>query len=169
MHGIAERLEAYAAAWRANDASLLETFWDVEDPQPLYKPEEIDGLLSGWQPLRDYWRHNQQFHERVDLSFSEIEEKPLGEDLRLAVFRMRWDILFAPEARLPDGTPFQWRGQAMGGDDHVVTLWRRRAGEWRLASWIECAMAPISYMAKLYLKDISPGFPARSESAGNTG
>ena len=38
---------------------------------------------------------------------------------------MRWDILFAPDARMPDGTPFQWRGQAMGGDDHVVTQLRQ--------------------------------------------
>lgn len=164
MDNIAERLEAYAGAWRANDAARLEGFWDSDDGQPIYKPEEIDGLLTGWQAVRDYWRHNEQFHERVDLRFDEIEEKRLGDDLLLAVFRMRWDILFAPDARLPDGAPFQWRGQAMGGDDHVVTLWRQRAGEWRLISWIECPMAPISYMANLYLKDLSPGFPARSEA-----
>jgi len=163
MRGIAERLEAYAGAWRANDAAQLESFWDTEDSLPVYKPEEIDGLLTGWQQVRDYWRHNEQFHERVDLRFREIEEKSLGEDLLLAVFRMRWDILFAPDARLPDGTAFQWRGRAMGGDDHVVTHWRRRAGDWRLISWIECPMAPISYIANLYLKDLSPGFPSHSE------
>lgn len=164
MQSLAQRLESYAGAWRANNAEQLESFWDSSDASPYYKPEEIDGVFTAWQAVRDYWRHNEQFHERVELQFRDLEEKPLTDDLTLAIFRMRWDILFAKDARLPDGTAFQWRGQAMGGDDHVVTVWRRLDDEWRLATWIECPMAPISYMANLYLKDLSPGFPRRSQT-----
>lgn len=166
MELIEARLRGYAEAWRNNDPQALESFWDKADEQPFYKPEEFDELLSGWDAVRDYWRHNQQFHERVDLRFSDLQTKPLGEDWAMAVFRMRWDILFSKHARLPDGSGFQWRGEAMGGDDHVVTLWRQRARTWYLSAWIEAPMAPISYIGKLYLRNVSPGFPRGPDPDG---
>jgi hypothetical protein len=163
MKIIEERLSGYARAWRDNDAQALEAFWDKADERPFYKPEEFDEVMSGWDAVRKYWQHNEQFHERVDLNFADIQTKPLGDDWVMAVFRMRWDILFSADARLPDGSPFQWRGQAMGGDDHVVTLWRQRVRTWYLCTWIEVPMAPISYIANLYLKNLSPGFPRKTD------
>jgi hypothetical protein len=154
-------LQEYADAWAANDAERLADFWDRSDPAPFYKAEEVDEFFADWNSLRAYWRGNEGMHERVELGFSDFMFKPVTADIVIAIFRMRWDILFADTAMNPDGTPSNWRGQAMGGDNHVLALLRQTADGWRLAGWSETPKAPILYIADLYLRNVRPDFIQR--------
>ncbi|MDJ0928938.1 MAG: hypothetical protein QNJ73_14970 [Gammaproteobacteria bacterium] len=160
MTSIEEFLTRYRGAWRENSAAQLESFWDTSEPAPFYKAEEIDHIMASWDDLRDYWRHNEGFNEAIELQFSEINAVPVGPDRQLVGMRMRWDIRFAKDAKTMDGGAFSWAGQTMGGENHVVALLRTSGDDWRLCAWIEAPNAPITYMAQLYLQNVSPGFGA---------
>ena len=160
MTTIEEFLQRYRGAWRENSAAQLESFWDTTEPAPFYKAEEIDHIMTSWDDLRAYWRHNEGFNEAIQLQFSEPAAVPAGPDRQLVGMRMRWDIRFAKDARTMDDKPFSWAGQTMGGENHVVALLKTNGDDWRLVAWIEAPNAAITYMAQLYLQNVSPGFDA---------
>ena len=160
MKEIEKFFDQYRQAWAMNSAARIESFWDTAESGPVYKAEEIDGVLTSWPELRAYWEHNEGFHDAVEISFSDFRSQPVGSERRLVAMRMRWDIKFSTEARLMDGSPFSWAGQSMGGDNHVIALLKEISGAWKLAAWIEAPNAPITYVADLYLKNVRSGFPA---------
>ncbi len=151
--------DSYSAAWRANDAKAIEAHWFKDGPAPLYKPEEIFHFIADWDALRAYWQHNEQFHSAVELRLHDPIIRPVSDDLDIVVARMRWDILFAPDAKMPDGAPFIHRGTAMGGHNHVLMMFKKTPDGPRLTMWSETPDAPVSYVAELYKKDVSEGFP----------
>jgi hypothetical protein len=160
MQAIEEFFEEYQKAWRTNSADQIKSFWDTRESGPFYKAEEIDGILTDWNELTAYWRHNEGFNDSIELSFSEYRSQSAGADRRLVGMRMRWDIKFARDAKLMDGSPFAWAGRVMGGDNHVVALLKETSGNWKLTAWIEAPNAPINYIADLYLKNTQSGFSA---------
>ena len=161
MQDIETFFEAYRKPWSANSAAQLESFWDTSAPGPFYKPEEIDGVINSWDDLRAYWTHNESFNEVNELSFSDYRAQELSDELMFVGMRMRWDIRFAKDAKLMDGSPFSWAGQAMGGNNHVIALLKRTDAGLKLRAWIEAPLAPISYIAELYLNNVRPDFAGR--------
>ena len=158
MQDLEKFLDRYREAWRENSAARLESFWDTAEPAPFYKAEEIDSIMTRWEDLRAYWRHNEGFNEEISLRFSDLVCVPAGPDRQLLGMRMRWDIRFAKDARTIDGAAFAWAGQAMGGDNHVIAMVRTSGSDYRFTAWIEAPNAPITYMTQLYLQNVSPGF-----------
>lgn len=144
---IRDLFAAYSEAWAANDPIRLEAHWDTSDPVPVYLAEEIDTPMTDWESLRAYWRHNEGFHEKVRLVFSDFAFKPLDGSQVMVVFHMRWDIRFR-----------NFASEAMGGDNRVVATVRQVGDEWRLTSWTEAPLAPITYMRRLYERSVSPDF-----------
>ena len=71
---------------------------------------------------------------------------------------MRWDIRFAKDAKLMDGSSFSWAGRSMGGENHVIALLKETGDGPRITAWIEAPNAPITYIADLYLKNVRPDF-----------
>jgi hypothetical protein len=138
--------DSYARAWRANDAGRIESHWDTSDPTPFYVAEEIEEVHDTWPKLRAYWKHNETFHEAVELAFDKFQYKPVAADVMMVAFHMRWDIRFAAA------------GNAMGGDNRVLTLLRDIDGAWKLTAWIEAPIAPINYMRHLYERNVRPDF-----------
>jgi hypothetical protein len=163
LTALREVFHRYALAWQRNDAELILSQWDPEAFR-FYKAEEIDHFFLMWPHVAAYFRHNEQFHEAVQLQFLNIDFVPASVDLVIGIVRMRWDIQFAKQAKLPDGSLFSHRGQAMGGDDHVLTMLRRAGPAWKLVGWSETPDAPISYMTRLYKVNVSPGFPPKDPS-----
>lgn len=161
MSSLDEFLDGYRQAWCANSATRIESFWDTSEPRPFYKAEEIDHIITDWDDLRAYWKHNEGFNELNELSYSDIVQQPMGADRLLLGLKMRWDIRFARDARQIDGSGFAWAGQCMGGDNHVAACLKQVTGDWRLTSWVEAPDAPILYMANLYTKNVRPDFGAR--------
>jgi len=150
---IEARLHGYADAWAENSAAALEGFWDVDDPSPFYLAEEIETPITDWPGLRAYWAGNERLHARISLRLSDIRLRALSEGLVQGVLRMDWDIAF-----------LSGPSRAMGGDNRVAVLLRRDAQSWRLTSWVEAPLAPITYMRRLYEGRVTPGFaeaPAR--------
>ena len=159
MTAIGNFLSAYREAWSENRAERIESFWATEEPGPFYKAEEIDEIITDWDKLRAYWKHNESFNEAIELTFSDIKEQPAELDRQLIGVRMRWDIKFSPDAKLMDGNPFSWAGQSMGGTNHVIAQLKKTADDYKLTAWIEAPNAPITYIAELYMQNTRPGFP----------
>ncbi|UCG72821.1 MAG: hypothetical protein JSV45_00090 [Chromatiales bacterium] len=158
MNATESFLASYQQAWAENRAELIASFWATDEPAPFYKAEEIDDIITDWDQLRAYWQHNEGFNEAIQLTFSDIKAQAAGADRQLMGIRMRWDIRFAADAKLMDGSPFSWAGKSMGGTNHVIALLKETPDGPRLMAWIEAPNAPISYIAELYLQNVSPGF-----------
>lgn len=159
MTDIDDFFASYRGAWRANSAERIESFWDTGGTRPFYKAEEIDHIITDWDELRAYWRHNEGFNEANELSFANIITQTMGDTRLLVGLKMRWDIKFAKDARQIDGAAFAWAGQTMGGNNHVAACLKRVDDDWRLTSWVEAPDAPILYIADLYMKNVRPDFP----------
>jgi hypothetical protein len=147
-----ELLERYAAAWASNRTDRIAGCWDAQGFL-FYKAEEVTAFFRRWPEVLDYWRHNEALHERVVLRFADAQILDLGDDLAALLVRMRWDIRFAADAALPDGSAFAHRGVAMGGDNHVLALLGAAAEEphgWLFRGWSETPDAPITYFRSLY-------------------
>ena len=160
MTDVEDFFTRYKSAWWANSPARIESLWDTGEPQPFYKAEEIPHIMTDWDSLRAYWRHNEGFNEVNELSFADFVTQPMGESRLLVGLKMRWDIKFAADAKQIDGSAFAWAGQTMGGDNHVAACLKQIDNDWRLTSWVEAPDAPILYIADLYLKNVRPDFPA---------
>lgn len=143
-------LSDYGDAWAANDPEKIASYWDAESPTHFYKAEEVDDFLMSMASIRDYWNHNEQFHEAVRLAFSDVQTQPLADGVTLVIIRMRWDIRFAQDARNPDGTGFLSAGKAMGGDNQVLAIVRETARGPRFIGWSETPDAPVKYVWRMY-------------------
>jgi hypothetical protein len=161
QNGLRAFFDSYTEAWRANSLERIAQHWSPEH-FVFYKAEEIANYFVKWDELLAYWRHNEQFHEQVELTFGRFDARPAAPGLVAAPVPMRWDILFSKDAKTPDGHPFTYRGIPLGGDNHVLCLLRQLEGGWKLCGWSETPDSPILYVAELYKKDVRPGiFPSR--------
>ena len=150
-------LGSYSAAWAANDATAIAGHWNT-DAFRFYKAEEITAYLTRWEDVQAYWRHNEGFHDKVGLRFDPQALLALNTGWAIGITRMRWDIRFARGTTTMDGAAFGYAGTTMGGDNHVLLLLAQTNQGLRLAGWSETPDAPISYIAQLYQKDVTPGF-----------
>jgi len=148
-------LDVYAGAWRSNDTGQIAEHW-APDAFLFYKAEEVRRFFTRWEDVLAYWRQNERLHERVELRFSEAGVSGLSDHAQVAHVRMRWDIRFARNARNADGSPFAHRGEAMGGDNHVVVFLHGRPETWKLSGWVETPDAALTYMRSLYLAAADP-------------
>lgn len=143
-------LESYSAAWAANDAEKIAAHWDAEEQEPFYKAEEILNYYHSLDEIKEYWAHNERFHEKICLKFSNISLKPLPGNYAVVFIRMRWDIRFAKNVTNKEGAAFSHAGKAMGGENHVLALVRESGSSVKLVGWNETPDAPITYMGQLY-------------------
>lgn len=153
--GVRVFLDSYSRVWRKSDAAAIAAHWSAEHFR-FYKAEEIDHFFVEWEDVKAYWRHNEAFHDVVSLDFPKIQLVPTGATTLIGIIQMRWDIRFAKNATLPDGSAFSHRGQAMGGDNHVLTQFEKTGDGWKLCGWSETPDAPITYMSRLYLANVKP-------------
>lgn len=148
-------LTDYAAAWQRNDAEQIADFW-APDRFLFYKAEEVEAFFHRWDEVMEYWRNNESLHQAIALRFTQPSVKGLADGLAVASVRMRWDIRFAEDARLPDGAAFAHRGQAMGGHNHVLVMLCATTESWRLCGWSETPDAAITYLRRLYMAGADP-------------
>ncbi|MEM8983677.1 MAG: hypothetical protein AAGC71_11665 [Pseudomonadota bacterium] len=143
-------LSDYAAAWAANDPDKIASYWDQSAETHFYKAEEFDDYFATMAEIKNYWAHNEGFHEAIKLGFSLVRVSPLAGGISLVITRMRWDIRFASDATNADGTGFASAGKAMGGDNHVLALVTGTADGPRFIGWSETPDAPVKYIWRLY-------------------
>ena len=85
---------------------------------------------------------------RLSMRIWDLKAKPLGPDLAVAVYRMHWN---------GDVTAY---GTALGGENRVTALFRRRNDRWYLCHYVEAPLAPMLYMQRLYALDVDAEFKA---------
>lgn len=129
----------YADAWRAGTVAALTPFWNP-DQFRFYKAEEVEQVHHSWEDVVGYWRMNEGMIDKAELTFADPHVTPLDAGWSIAVFKLRWSLRFTP------GAPAGLGGKAMGGYNHVVSLFY----EDRLAGWSEAPDAPLIYLGRLY-------------------
>lgn len=157
---VAAFFESYSAAWSANDAEAIAAHWSNDDPTMFYKAEENLSVITTFDGIKAYWAHNETFHERVRLIFTEPTLMPLPGGYHFGFIKMRWDIKFKAAQKMFEGSDFEHGGKAMGGENHTFILLREVDGDIKLCGWSETPDAPITYMSRLYEWAASPDFRA---------
>ena len=157
---------SYSGAWRANDVAALLGHWSEPDFR-FYKAEEAERFFTRFADVAAYFRGNATLIDIMDVDFTTLELVPCDATMVFAIAHLEWNIRFARDARLPDGSLYAHRGKAMGGENHVLALLTRTPGGWRFAGWSETPDAAISYIARLYRRNVRPGSPAAVD-AGDT-
>ena len=138
--------------WDTQDYVALRALWDESEAEPWYVAEEIDTPMVGWEAMQAYWDNNTKFQECIRVRYSNIRVKPIGPDLALAMFDLRFDLQ-------PVGPR-----KPMGGDNRVTAVFRRRPDGWRYVHYMEAPLSPITYIRKLYEMNIAPEFPGFVEA-----
>lgn len=156
---IRAHLASYSQAWRANDVAALLGHW-AEPEFRFYKAEEAERFFTRFADVAAYFRGNAELIEVMDVGLALVELVPCDAEMVFAIVQLQWNVRFACDARLPDGSPYAHRGKAMGGDNHVLALLTRTPAGWRFAGWSETPDAPLSYISRLYRKNLRPGSPA---------
>lgn len=154
---IERALFAYADAWRLNSAKALEEHW-AREHFAYYKAEEIREFYTDWDSVLAYWAQNEGLHEDIRLKLSGLRHIELAPDRRMVAMDMNWDIRFAPDAHLADGTPFHHRKKAMGGFNRVLCMLVRTDDGWKLVGWSETPDAAITYLTDMYYRTAAEDF-----------
>ncbi len=161
MATINAHFESYSAAWAANDGVAIAEHWDGSDGSLFYKAEEIAHVFTTWEEITQYWVHNETFHDKVRLSFSNPQVRTLAGGYSVVIVTMRWDIAFATGNKTFEGQDFEHGGKAMGGVNHVVTMVKETPAGLKFTGWSETPDAPITYVGRMYEWAASPDFQRR--------
>ena len=147
-------LNRYADAYNRQDYAALLNMWDADFAGPIYIAEEVDPPLHGWERLRRYFNPvpGRSMLDAIRNEYSAVRATPLGPDLALASYRLRYAI--------------KVRGQpAMAGWDRVLAVFRKRDGDWRLLAYAEAPMSPLTMLRRLLQDAVPADFAAGKQSA----
>jgi hypothetical protein len=139
-------LEQLIERWDGMRLAEIRDLWDPDEAQPFYLPEEAEEPLTSWADIEAYWQRTRDTIARLSMRIWEVNAKPLGPDLAVALYRMHWNA---------DVTGFP---KAVGGDNRVTAIFRHTAEGWRFCHYVEAPLAPIVYMRQLYELNVDDSF-----------
>jgi ketosteroid isomerase-like protein len=114
----------------AVDVAELIALWDVEYPDPIYQPEELEAPLRSWPDLRAYF-------ESLPTQITGVSDiHPL--DMRVDVVG---DVAYA-YTRTSGSLGLVRRDEPLEGEVRQTFVMRRRDAEWRLVHHHESRMTP---------------------------
>lgn len=132
--------DGVAAAFEVNDFVGVKALWDTEDPTPFYLAEEHEVLVADWGALADYWALTTKVNAGATLRWTVAAAKLLTSDHAACMFTLDWKILIAGMA------------EPYGGFNRGQAVLRRTDRGWRLRTYVEAPLAPITYLKKLYVE-----------------
>jgi ketosteroid isomerase-like protein len=137
-------LVTYAENYNKQDYEALLAMWDQNDQNPVYMAEERDEPLYGWEEIRKYFDPvpGIQMLDGIRNTYTNVRAHYIGPDLAYATYHLQFDIKVR-------------RQTAMSSWDRVVAVFRKVEGEWRLTTYAEAPMAPLTMVRKL-LQDSTP-------------
>ena len=137
-------LARYADAYNRQDYAALLDFWDRQDPNAFYMAEEIDPPMQGWKLIQAYFARPGAL-QGIRNEYSNVRAHYLAPDLAIATYRLRFDIKVMNMKQL-------------SGFDRVVAVFRRKDGEWKMATYAEAPQAPLTMVRKFSKtsKSLSP-------------
>lgn len=128
-------LARYAEAYNRQDYRALLALWDREDPDVFYMAEEIDPPMRGWKLIEAYFSRPGVL-EGIRNEYTNVRAHYLAPDVAIATYQLRFDI------KVRNQTP-------LAGFDRVVAVFRRKDGEWKMATYAEAPQAPLTMVRKL--------------------
>ena len=131
-------LVEYAEIYNRRDYDALLQMWDRSDAYAMYMAEEINAPLYGWAQIEKYFNPvpGVAMLDGIRNRYSEVRAHFLAEDLAFATYRLDFDI------KVRRQTP-------MSSWDRIVAVFRRVDGEWKLATYAEAPMAPLTMVRKM--------------------
>lgn len=146
---IAAVLDGLCHRWNTLALPTIEELWDPDEAVPYALPQELRAPLVGWPALRGYWTTAAARLRRASMRWWDLNAKPLGPGLAVALYQMHWD-----------GDIVGFDG-LVGIDSRVTAVLRHRAGQWRLCHYVEAPAAPMLHLMKYYAQSVDPAFAAQ--------
>jgi hypothetical protein len=146
---MADLFRDYEDVWNSQDFGRLKEFWDGDDPAPMYLAEEQDDWRVGWEGVERYWVVNPGKPSYIDailMRYRVSDAKFLAADLVQVIGWLRHDMKLVGPMK------------AWGGDCRFTAVLRRRDEGWKLVSYVEAHMTPLTYVQKLYEMNVSSEF-----------
>ena len=144
-------LKDLAGYWGNLDFAGVRSLWDPEADRPFYLPEESEQLLVGWDAIEAYWAKTKATISRLSMRIWDLQARLLEPDLAVAVYQMHWN---------GDVSAY---GRALGGENRVTAIFRRRGQRWYFCHYVEAPLAPMLYVQRLYALDVDPEFQAGND------
>lgn len=135
---IEQFLVEYEDAYNRQDYDRLLGMWDQSDATPMYMAEELETPLYGWQRLRAYFNPKPGAYvlDGIRNRYSDVRAHYLADDLAFATYKLEFDI--------------KVRGQQpLSSWDRVVAVFRRVDGDWKMTTYAEAPMAPLTMVRKM--------------------
>ncbi|MCC5794841.1 MAG: hypothetical protein JJT85_08915 [Chromatiales bacterium] len=86
--------DQYEECWSSRNYSGLGELWDRDDPQPFYRPMEVDGYIDSWTGLERYWepRPGVSYVEAPCFCYKNLKLKLVAPDVAIAMSDFSWDL-----------------------------------------------------------------------------
>ncbi len=137
-------LDEYERCWNEHRLADLETFWDLDEQEPIYVAEESPVALIGWEAIRGYWRETRAALPRIGIRSWARETRRVAPGVMLLHYAMHWN------AEVPGG--------AIGGDVRVSALLREREGRHLFFHYVEAPVGALPMIRRVYAAAVDPGW-----------
>lgn len=140
-------LDRYREFYNRQDYDSLLKMWDADEPNVIYMAEEIDPAMKGWPMLRAYFnpRPGVQVLDGIRNRYSKVRAHMIAPDLAFATYQLEFTI--------------QVKGQKpMTSWDRVTAIFRRKGDEWKMISYVESPMAPLTMVRRMMQREAPPDF-----------
>jgi hypothetical protein len=135
--GILQLFAQLDEAYSSKDFAAVRALWSRDAQRPLYIAEEHRRVMTSWEAVEDYWRQTDVLIGKLKSRYMVFDTIAVGSDLCTVAFDLRWEAWIGADP-------------AIAGELRGTALCQREADEWRLRTYVEAPLAPITYMRDLY-------------------
>ena len=146
----------YSSCWNSQDYGTLAKLWDRDDPQPFYRPMEVERCITSWEQLERYWNPGAHVIDGLWNIYTNLVSKRITADVAVVLFDLDWDIKAAG------------RTQPMSGSDPGMAVLKRKSEGWRMVAYVESCMHPSGYIRKMFERQVRPSFLETWEKLGRS-
>ncbi len=146
---IARVLTRLCDCWTRLDLMAITELWDLNDPEIVIMPQEIEQPLVGEKGLRNYLTRSQARLHAASMRFWNLRVRSLAPDLAGALYEMHWNGQIGAVAR------------PLGSDTRVTAIFRRRKDQWRFTQYIEAPVTISVRVQQAYLDAVDADFLKR--------
>ncbi len=136
MTNLQDTMQQYIAAWNSLDFSTLQSLWDPSEDSIYYVAEEIEHPMTDLQSVVAYWEATAMIVSGLNMTTSNMQYKPLAEDIGVATYEMHMTATISGSAK------------PIGVDVRVSAILRRRSGEWRFIHYAEAPLGALPFVRR---------------------
>lgn len=133
--------DSWVERFAVNDFKGVEQLWVDGLERPYYVAEEHAVLMSTWEEVHHYWAETAKINNDFKGRISIVNAKLTAENEAMAQFELAWKMSL-------EGWP-----RPIGGVNRGMAGFSNTAKGWRIHSYMEAPMAPITYFRKYGASD----------------